>query len=442
MTYEEARIYIEQVSRTGSILGLENIQNLIKELSDVQEKLNIIHIGGTNGKGSTGAFIERVLIEAGYRVGRYTSPAVFEAFEVWRINRENITLEAYLECLSQVKDACGRLLAKGFPQPTVFEVETALAFVHFYRENCDYVLLEVGMGGETDATNLITKPVCSVLTSISMDHMQFLGSTLEEIAGVKAGIIKTGCPVVTTDSQKPEVLQVIREAAEQKGAELLVAKVLADETETEPETMRQNNLDVQLSLDGISYCHEMLGKVKLKLAGTYQIENSILAATVCKKVLQLPDEVILRGLEQTTWPGRFEVVSEKPLMILDGAHNEDAAEKLAHTLQNHFTNCRITYIIGVLADKEHAKMLALMLPMAQKVYTVTPPNARALNGATLAEEVRSFGKEAVYCEKMADAVTFAVQDGKTGETDVIVAFGSLSYLAALKEEMRGNHGQE
>lgn len=439
MTYEEAKVYIEKVSQTGSILGLENIQNLMKELGDVQEKLNIIHIAGTNGKGSTGAFIESVLIEAGYRVGRYTSPAVFEPFEVWRINRENITQEDYLACLEEVRNACERLLAKGLPQPTVFEVETALAFIYFYQKKCDYVLLEVGMGGETDATNLITKPVCSVITSISMDHMQFLGNSLEEIAGVKAGIIKTGCPVVTTGGQKPEVLQVIRDVAVQKGAELFVADVRKAELENEVEDVCQESdglSKVKVSLDGICYYHEEFGYVQLKLAGTYQIENSILAATVCKKVLQLPDEVILRGLELTTWPGRFEVVSEEPLIILDGAHNEDAAEKLAHTLQKHFTNRRITYIIGVLADKEHAKMLALMLPLAQKVYTVTPPNARALNGEVLANEVRSFGKEAEYCEKMADAVTFAVQEVENGRADVIVAFGSLSYLSALKQVIK------
>ena len=444
MTYEEAKVYIEKVSQTGSILGLENIQNLMKELGDVQEKLKIIHIAGTNGKGSTGAFIESVLIEAGYRVGRYTSPAVFEAFEVWRINRENIAQEVYLKCLEEVKHACERMLEKGLSQPTVFEVETALAFIYFYREKCDYVLLEVGMGGETDATNLITKPVCSVITSISMDHMQFLGNSLEEIARVKAGIIKAGCPVVTTDSQKPEVLQVIEKVAEQKVTEFILAETgtlkesdavsrcaleISQEKSVAPIT------EVEVSLGGISYKHEKFGQVKLKLAGTYQIENSILAATVCKKVLQLPDEVILRGLELTTWPGRFEVVSEEPLIILDGAHNEDAAEKLAKTLQKHFTNRKITYIIGVLADKEHAKMLARMLPLAQKIYTVTPPNKRALDGAALAEEVRSFGKEAVYCEKMAEAVTFAVQEVETGEADVIVAFGSLSYLSALKEEI-------
>ena len=426
MTYEEAKLYIEKVSQTGSILGLENIQNLMQELGDVQEKLNIIHIAGTNGKGSTGAFIESVLMEAGYRVGRYTSPAVFEPFEVWRINGENITETAYLACLEEVKQACERMLAKGMAQPTVFEVETALAFVYFYKEKCDYVLLEVGMGGETDATNLITKPVCSVITSISMDHMQFLGHSLAEIALVKAGIIKEGCPVVTGSTQKTEVMQVIRKVADRKSTELFLADV---------KCIKESGA-VHISLGGITYQHEEFGDVRLKLAGAYQIENSILAAAVCKNVLQLSNEVILRGLEKTCWPGRFEVVSEQPLIILDGAHNEDAAEKLSQTLQKHFTNRRITYIIGVLADKEHAKMLEQMLPLAHQVYTVTPPNKRALDGAALAEEVRSFGKNAVYCESIREAVVLSMKEAGMGNTDVIVAFGSLSYLSELKKAVK------
>ena len=441
MTYEEAKAYIEEVSQTGSILGLENIQNLMQELGDVQEQLRIIHIAGTNGKGSTGAFIESVLLEAGYRVGRYTSPAVFEPFEVWRINRENISLERYLECLEQVKNACERMLEKGMCQPTVFEVETALAFVYFYQEKCDYILLEVGMGGETDATNLITKPVCSVITSISMDHMQFLGDSLTEIAKVKAGIIKEGCLVVTMDTQEPQVLEVIKEVAEQKNTNLIVAEVgnLEEDEDSIPKVkltqkMGSNPIsDVHVNLGGISFRHEEFGQVQIKLAGVYQIENAILAATVCKKVLQLSQEMILRGLEKAVWSGRFEIVSEQPLIILDGAHNENAAEKLSRTLQKHFTNGKITYIIGVLADKEHAKMLEIMLPYAHRIYTVTPPNKRALDGAVLAEEVRCFGKEAICCETIKEAVDLAIKEAIQGESDGILAFGSLSYLAELKE---------
>lgn len=421
MTYEEAKAYIEEVSRTGSILGLESIVHLMQELKDVQEHLRMIHIGGTNGKGSTGAFIESVLKEAGYLVGRYTSPAVFDPFEVWRVNGVNISLEDYLACLDEVKEACERMLSKGMAQPTVFEVETALAFVYFAKKNCDYVLLEVGMGGETDATNLITKPVCSVLTSISMDHMQFLGNTLKEIAKVKSGIIKKDCPIVTSDAQDAEVLQVIKEAAAKKGAKLLLAKQDAMEViKTEENTSKA----------GLSCHHKTLGEVTLSLMGAYQVENANLAITVCLDVLALPCEVIKKGLEKAYWPGRFEVICTNPTFIIDGAHNEDAAKKLYQTLQNHFTNRKITYIIGVLADKEHKKMLEIMLPLAERVYTVTPPNKRALDGTDLAKEVGSLGKTAVYCEKIEDAVKFVLE---SAEDEVIVAFGSLSYLARIKE---------
>lgn len=440
MTYEEAKVYIEEVSRTGSILGLESIVHLMQELGNVQETLRIIHIGGTNGKGSTGAFIESVLIEAGYQVGRYTSPAVFEAFEVWRVNRENILIEDYLGCLEEVKNACERMLAKGMAQPTVFEVETALAFVYFAKKNCDYVLLEVGMGGETDATNLITKPVCSVLTSISMDHMQFLGNTLEEIAKVKAGIIKEGCPIVTGDTQKEEVLRTIEAAAEEKGANLILSKMMdmqilegvnvIHEVDTKSKGQDVASEMSQIAV-GLSCCHKILGQISLGLVGAYQIENANLAITVCLEVLHISQEIIKRGLKNTYWPGRFEVLCTSPALILDGAHNEDAAKKLAATLQNYFTNRKITYIIGVLADKEHKKMLERMLPLAERVYTVTPPNKRALAGEALAAEVEKLGHKAVYCAEIEDAVREVFLSAT--EDEVIVAFGSLSYLAKVRE---------
>ena len=420
MTYEEAKVYIEKVSRTGSILGLESIIRLMQELGNVQETLRIIHIGGTNGKGSTGAFIESVLMEAGYTVGRYTSPAVFEPFEVWRINHENISLEEYLVCLEEVKAACERMLERGMAQPTVFEVETALAFVYFAKKNCDYVLLEVGMGGETDATNLITKPLCSVLTSISMDHMQFLGNTLEEITSVKAGIIKNGCPVVTSDTQNVEVLQVIEKAVEEKGAKLLWARS-SDIKMEEPEQ----------EVIGLSCRHRVLGEVSLGLIGAYQIENANLAIAVCLEILKIPNDIIKRGIQKTYWPGRFEIIGTNPYFILDGAHNEDAAKKLAKTLQNYFTNRKITYIIGVLADKEHKKMLEIMLPLAKRVYTVTPPNKRALLGEALAAEVESLGYEAIDCGEIDTAVKKAL--ALATEDEVVIAFGSLSYLAKIKE---------
>ena len=255
MNYGQARAYAVNVSRSGSILGLDSIENLMHELGDIQEQLKIIHIAGTNGKGSTGAYLERVLIEAGYRVGRYSSPAVFDPMEVWRINLQSMSHEEYADIMEQVKCACDRMVEKGMEQPTIFEVETAMAFLYFYQKKCDYVLLEVGMGGRTDATNVIRKPVCSVITSVSMDHMQFLGNTLTEIAQAKAGIIKKDCPVVTI-LQKAEVMVAI-EAEAEKQAAILRAEAEKEKMIREAEGEAEAILKVQqANADGIRFLKE------------------------------------------------------------------------------------------------------------------------------------------------------------------------------------------
>lgn len=434
MTYESAREYIANVSKTGSILGLESIQNLMRELGNIQDKLKIIHIAGTNGKGSTGAFLESALMKAGKKVGRYTSPAVFEELEVWRINQQNITKEEYAFYVERVKNACDCMTEKGMPHPTVFEVETALAFLYFYEKECDYVLLEVGMGGETDATNLIKKPVCSVITSISMDHMQFLGNTIEEIVAVKAGIIKEGCPVVVLE-QKAEVMRVIADVAEAKGAALRIA----DATDCNSE----KNYDFNSSSEVVSYTCAEFGEITLGMSGDYQLENSYLAAIVLKHILGISDTYIKEGLKKAVWPGRFETIWDEPQFIIDGAHNEEAAEKLSATIQNYFTNREITYIIGVLADKEHEKMLQKMLPLAERVYTVTPPNARALDSESLAREAEKYHNQVTACECIDQAVEKALET--TGKDGIILAFGSLSYLKDVKqyfERLRGKNDKQ
>lgn len=430
MNYEEARSYVAAVSKTGSILGLESIKNLMRELGDVQERLAIIHIAGTNGKGSTGAFLESVLRHAGKKVGRYTSPAVFEPLEVWRVNGCNISKEDYAALMTQVKDACLRMTKKGMAHPTVFEVETALAFLYFYQEKCDYVLLEVGMGGGTDATNLITHPVCAVLTSISMDHMQFLGNTLGEIAAAKAGIIKKGCPVVTA-RQKEEAMTVIRTVAERLQAPLWIADAKGVAAKMEEDGEKPDRKPWQQT---ICYEYPGVGMVHLALNGSYQVENSYLAITVLHEVLHILADVILEGMRNTCWPGRFETISEDGSFVIDGAHNEDAALKLRDTVQNYFTNREITYIIGVLADKEHEKMLKIMLPFAREVYTVTPPNPRAMTAQALAKEAAKYHDNVTACDSIREAVCRAVA-GKEAD-GVILAFGSLSYLAKLKEEYK------
>lgn len=431
MNYEEARAYIREVSKTGSVLGLESIRRLMMELHDVQEGLRIIHIAGTNGKGSTGAYLAAAFAEAGLHVGRYCSPAVFDPLEVWQYDGANISKEEYAKVMSQVKSACDIVVSKGYPAPTVFEVETAAAFVYFAMKQPDVVLLEVGMGGITDATNVIEKPFVSVITTISMDHMQFLGNTLSDIARAKAGIIKEGCPVFCAP-QEEAAAQVLFQTAEGKNA---------------PVTMLENG---QVSLEAqkpgclrMTYDSKKYGRFALttSMAGSYQIRNAALSAEVAAFCLeQLKPEIpaeqrkrlICDGIARTVWQGRFEVIGREPLFVLDGAHNEDAAYCLEKTVQNCFTNTKLVYIIGVLADKEHEKMLRIMLPHAKTVYTVTPHNPRALEAEALADEAAAFCESVRACKSVEEAVTSALKDAERLQLPVL-AFGSLSYLKECRD---------
>lgn len=429
MTYEEARAYIGEISKTGSVLGLESIRRLMAELSDVQEEVPVIHIAGTNGKGSTGAFLASVFQCAGLHVGRYCSPAVFDPLEVWQYDGRFITENEYAKVMSQVKNACDIVVSKGFPAPTVFEAETAAAFVYFAEKKPDVVLLETGMGGETDATNVIRHPLASVITTISMDHMQFLGNTLAEIARVKAGIIKMGCPVFSAP-QAEEVTNVLQEVAKKCESSLMVT----DECDCHMLQEKPGNLT-------FSYRMREYGEVTLQtsLSGLYQMRNASLAAETAAVLLpslaKLDKRTALNyiqaGIAKANWPGRFEILDTDPLFILDGAHNEDAAACLFHTLQNCFTNTSLTYIIGVLADKEHEKMLRLMLPKAAQVYTVTPDNARALDGKLLAKEAMKFHDRVMYCKSLPEAIAKATVFARRENTPIL-AFGSLSYLGDLK----------
>lgn len=419
-----ARAFIEDTKQYGSILGLTSIQNLMNKLNNVQEKLHIIHVAGTNGKGSTCTMIAEILNSSGKTVGHYSSPAVFSYEEIFQINGVQIAKEDFAKYAEIVKQACDKMIQEGSLHPTVFEVETAIAFVYFYEQQCDVVVLETGMGGETDATNLILQPVCSVLTSISMDHTAFLGNTLAQIAKVKAGIIKQDCPVISF-SQKDEAMLQIEQMAREKHAPLSIAN-------------SKFAKQVQYHIDGMEFIYPKLGIVKMHLIGACQVENAVGAietAFVLQKLgVAITNENILNGIKNAKWPGRFETINKSPCIIIDGAHNEDAAQKLRETIENCFTNEKITYIIGVLADKEYEKMLKIMLPYAKKVYTVTPDNSRALSGEALASEAGKYHSDVTYIPRIEDAVKMAVSGVDKGE--VILAFGSLSYLSEVKKAVK------
>lgn len=422
MTYDEAVEFADSTKKYGSILGLESIRNLMQELGNIQEQLHIIHVAGTNGKGSVCAFLSAALTEAGYRVGRYNSPAVFERREVFRIGETMISKEEYAAVFERVQTACEVLTKRGCPHPTVFEVETAAAFLWFYEKKCDLVLLETGMGGETDATNLITHPVCSVLTSIGMDHMQYLGNTIEEIAKVKAGIIKKGCPVVAL-KQGDSVCEVIKNKAEECGSRCVLVEV--------PQYMQEAPI-WGTTLQDVHY-----GSVHTALGGVWQRENLSLALAVLKLLEEsdypITKEAVQSGIAKTIWHGRYEVLQTEPLFIIDGAHNPIAAKRLKETIEKDFTNREIIYIIGVLADKEHEKMLRLLLPGAKAVFTVTPDSPRALDGESLAKEAQKYADNIWYVPDIGKAVKMAKETAK--ESDVILAVGSLSYLKEVKKAL-------
>lgn len=441
MTFEEARRFIAESSKTGSILGLESICNLMRELGNIQDQLPVIHIAGTNGKGSTGAYLQAIFEQAGFTTSRYCSPAVFDPLEVFQYCGTTISESEYAHVMSQVKTACDILVSKGNPMPTVFEIETAAAFVWFYQKKPDIVLLEVGMGGETDATNIVKNPLASVITTISRDHMGFLGEKVEDIAAVKAGIIKEKCPVFSAPQQSG-VEQVLFKHANRKQAELRMVE------EGDCQLLEEAPGRLSFSYKGKNYVTGM--------AGLYQIKNAALAIEVAEYLLPKlmekkssqaavegsieeriskeeihKEEIIKKGIEAARWAGRFEVIQKEPLVIMDGAHNEDAAKQLAQTVHNCFPKQKLTYIIGVLADKEHGKMLELMLPYADQVYTVTPNNPRALDGKQLAEEVRNFHQEVEACDSVTEALKKALQQAKE-KKEPVLAFGSLSYLGELK----------
>lgn len=450
MTYEQARKFIEQTTKFGSILGLTSMKALMQELGNVQNNVPMIHIAGTNGKGSVGAYLASIFKEAGLKVGRYCSPAVFHPLECWQYDGRMIMEHEYADIMSQVKKACDIVISKGI-QPTVFEVETAAAFVYFSQMPTDIVLLETGLGGETDATNVIEHPLACVFTNISRDHMQFLGETLTEIATVKAGIIKEGAYVFSAN-QKPEAEEVLKQfylncnANYVSKREDLCCKqdVIEKDVQTKENVMEAITFVQEEQLHLLSQkAGELEFSYKNKayqtqLSGIYQMKNAALAIEVAENLLPILlketkdiQNAIVKGIKKAIWSGRFEVIAKDPLFLIDGAHNEDAAVLLSQTLQNSFTKSSFVYIIGVLADKEHKKMLEIMQFFSDKVYTITPPNARGLDAKKLAEESSEFYKEVTACETIYQAVTESLAYAKEHKKHIL-AFGSLSYLSEIK----------
>ena len=455
MNYIEAREYLKNVNKLGSILVLNTIKELLKRLGNPQNELKVVHIAGTNGKGSIMTFVQNILMESGYKVGRYCSPAVFNEREIIRINDEYISEEQSADLLTRIKEKCDSMYSEGLPHPTSFEIETAEALMFFKEQNCDIALIECGMGGETDATNVFEKVLCSVIATISLDHTQFLGSTIEEITKVKSGIIKENCPVVMS-KQTVEAENVIKQVCKQKNSELIIP------TEQDFENVEIDGLTTKVTYKASNNKEYILN---LQALGTYQIKNAKTAvevALVLDKALtektNICDESdknngtgmknninnsgnaieknIKKGIEKTVWPGRMEVISKEPLIIIDGAHNPGAVLELRKTLDLYFTNKRITFIMGVLSDKDFSKEAEIIADRAERIITITPNNSRGLDGHKLAETLVKYNHNVQVADSLKQAAEELIDTIKENRADMILAFGSLSYLGELKQVVR------
>ena len=405
--YEEGIEYLYGLQKYGIKFGLSKTANLMKAFGDPQKEQRYIHIAGTNGKGSVAAFVAAILAQAGLRVGLYSSPHLVRFTERFRINHEEISREKAAALIAELRG----VMAPDSP-PTFFEVTTAMALLYFARERTDIAIMEVGMGGRLDATNIIT-PLVSVITNIALDHQYFLGSRLLEIAGEKAGIIKKGVDLVTGVT-RPSVVRYFRDVCEEKGAPLWRVGI----------DMRYRSTRSGLHYYGLDRQFNGLG---LGLKGRFQGRNAAVALGVTellsRKGFDISADHIRNGLKNTDWPGRMQVVSKNPTVILDGAHNPAAARALAGSLKSGFRYNRLILVLGVMADKAIGPLLREIVPLADYAVYTRPVYFRAATPETLMAAASPYGIPGETAPGLCEAIERAVS--MADPEDLVVICGSL-----------------
>ena len=479
--------YINEPRWRSSRLGLDRMRELLERLGRPQDRLKFVHVAGTNGKGSTCAFLAAIFQAAGYRTGLFTSPFIEEFEERIRVDGKNVSADDLL-CVTLAVREQAELMDD---HPTEFELMCAVALTHFAQQSCDIVVLEVGLGGRLDATNVIDAPEACVIARIGLDHTALLGTTLAAIAGEKAGIIKPGVPVVSYP-QEPEAMEVISRAASAANATLtvpdfsqlkiepfdLAAFAISQNVSRETFVCDASNSgagcmsnggmcgtsgcggggasgdvhsasscgsgdDRQAPFAFRSFSYGEFCDLRTALLGSYQPRNAALAIEAVRVLRargwRISDDAVREGIAAARWPGRFEVVARRPLFIIDGGHNPQGVHALADTLNDVLPNKRVVFIIGVLEDKDYPSMLETVLPLGSAFITLAPSNPRALSAGKLARAIRWTGQDLLGCsacvrpyeaKDAADAVSRARE--VAGADGVIVAFGSLYSVAALK----------
>ena len=427
MKYEEAMKYITEVGNFGSNYGLERTYKLLEHLGNPERDLKLIHIAGTNGKGSTTSMITEILMGEGYKVGMYTSPFIEEFEERIQINRNNIPKESLAILMDEIKVAVDKVIEAGYNHPTEFEIITVLMLLYFKNENIDFGVIEVGLGGTLDSTNVI-KPIIQVITSISFDHTNLLGNTLEKIAREKAGIIKKGIPTVIYPQQE-EVLKVIKNKCFEMDSELYIAN---------NENLKfENIVNLDKPYQLLKYNNEI--DILLPLLGEHQIINLSVAMQAIevlnnKNIIDISIANIVKSIKNVSWKGRLEVLSNNPYVVIDGAHNIQGIKTLSRNIKKYFKYENLYLILGILADKDVEEMIKIITPMAKKVYSVTPNSIRGELAESLKDEVSKFNKNCKAFYKYEEAYLEALNDAS--EKDLILASGSLYMIGDMRKIIR------
>ena len=427
MTKQEAMDYINAHKWSKWRLGLERITELLARLGNPQDRLRFVHVAGSNGKGSTCAMLERILREAGYRTGLFPSPYIEDFCERIQVCGKNISEEELCEITALVRAEADAME----DHPSQFELITAIGMICFVRRRCDLVVLEVGLGGEFDATNVIRAPEACVITHIGLEHTEYLGDTLAKIARTKAGIIKAGSDVVLYEND-PEVMEVVEAVCREKGCPLHIARF----SRIEP-------LEASLSGQSFALHAEEEGKpdlrLQLSLLGAHQLCNAVTALTTVevlrKRGFAIPEEAVAAGLRKVEWPARFEVLCREPLFILDGGHNPQCAEALAGTLEAYLPACRgrAIFLAGILADKDYARIAEILSPYAAEFICVTPDSERALPAWDLAAFLQGKGSAASACDSIEEGIAKSLARAADAPgMPPVIAFGSLYMAGAVR----------
>lgn len=425
MDYKQAIEFLQNLTKFGFNFGLARIEELLRRLGSPHRDLKVIHVGGTNGKGSTSMMIAKVLQAHGWKTGMFSSPHLHSYCERYRINGDEISGERIAQLIGTLRPHLEQMVAEGFEHPTEFEVSTALGFLYFFEDKVDFLVLEVGLGGAIDSTNVV-KPLVSVITNVGMDHMDYLGNTVKEIATVKAGIIKEGVPVVTAADDQ-EALQVITAVSAQKGCQLTVVGQDVTWRITES-TVAGQKFDLQTRYN--SYCDLMI-----KLAGHHQVINAATAMAALEGLAghgyNFIEKEIRAGLMGTQWPARLEMVSSNPPVLLDGAHNLQGSLMLRKALTDIYSYRNLILVFGMLGDKEREKVVAQLAPLAKTVIVTKPNSPRAGDWQNIAVEVRKYVDDVYLIEDIGQAVQKGLK--LAAQEDLVCITGSLYMVAEARE---------